>query len=180
LLHGYSLWALSFMMHRLPHGRRNAVYREIENSGSPQMLARSLYTLGRRPELAEKASSLLNDEDETGLIRAVAGLALAVELDSAARSVLERIVRYARTPEEKALLLAACMRTGSGNGDELHSSLAKIPVPPVHLEYLYRRELVFAVSRGNDGENRGRAWADLLDVDWLTTAEEISRFAPHL
>ena len=179
-LHGYGEWALSFMMHRSPPDRRNAIYRAIEGSRSSQMIARALYTLGPRPDLSDVAKSLLDlDDDEAGLVRAVAGLALAVEMGSAARSTLERIVQFARTPEEKALLLAGCMRTGSGNGDELHSSLAKIPVPPVHLEYLYRRELVFAVSRGIDGENRGRVWADLLDVDWYTTAEEISRFAPH-
>jgi hypothetical protein len=108
-------------------------------------------------------------------------VALAVSQGPKARDTIEALLPHASGPFERGLVFAAAVRCGvEGSSDGLHSALAEIGNPIGDLEYLWRRELVFAVSReGPDAEERGQVWSELFGLNFRQAETEVNRFAPY-
>lgn len=174
---GYGLAMLSCMMYRLDDEKANAVLAKIDSGASPRARVQALYTLGRPLAKGAFAPTLLDHDDV--IARGAAAIALASRLGSEARQAVQARQPHATDPIERALMCAAAVRCGvPGSADVLHEALAQIP-DPFLMEYLWRRELVFAISReGPDAEERGQAWGELFNVNFQLAEEQVSRFAP--
>jgi hypothetical protein len=184
LLHGledsksWVAWeAISCMMHRLGDSW-GQIHQQIQEFGA-RIRVQALYTSGRRSETAEIAESLLHHDDD--IVRGSSAIALAIASGPKAREAVESLLRYASSPIERALLSAAAVRCGlEGGSDGLHLALAEMDRRIYDLEYLWRRELVFCVSReGPDALERGQVWSELFHMDFRQAEAEVNRFAPY-
>jgi len=138
----------------------------------------ALYTLGRPLDKSAFLRSLFDHDDE--ITRGGVAVALASRMGSEASQAVQARLPHAVNPIERALMLAAAVRCGiEGSSDALHAALSQIS-DPFLLEYLWRRELVFAVSReGPDAKERGQAWSELFNLNLQLADEQVSQFAPY-
>jgi len=171
---GYGLAMLSCMMYRLDDKKANAA---LDKMDSERTRVQALYTLGRPLAKGAFAPELLDRDDL--ITRGAAAVALASRLGSGARQAVQARLPHATNPIERSLMCAAAVRCGiPGSSDLLHHALAEI-TDPFLMEHLWRRELVFAVSReGPDAKERGQAWGELFNVNFQLAEEQVSRFAP--
>jgi len=171
---GYGLAMLSCMMYRLDAKKADAALAKIDWD---RTRVQALYTLGRPLAKGAFAPELLDHDDV--ITRGAAAVALASRLGGSARQAVQARQPHATDPIECALMCAAAVRCGiPGSSDLLHHALAEV-TDPFLMEYLWRRELVFAVSReGPEAQQRGQAWGELFNVNFQLAEEQVSRFAP--
>jgi len=169
------LGALSCMMHRLGGDVLEPIGKAL--LGEHTQL-QALYTKGPHSGAADLAEGFLDADGDSD--RGAAAIVLAINRGANAAETIERRSRFATTPVEAALLFSASVRCGVKGADvRLHRQLSELRHPIQDLPYLWRRELVYAVSRrGEDGQERGQAWGELFNVDLDDAVSEVNRFAP--
>jgi HEAT repeat protein len=146
--------------------------------------------LGRRHQMTSTIRGALSSEN--WLVRAGATLALAWSEGTKAEQELREFVDDAHESSfERLIGMAALAQLDPGASDQLYGSMCNIPpltlwywrhgVNPTFVNpYFWMREIVFALSTGENGGQRARAWAEVLLLDADRCIVERMRDEPEL